>query len=295
MPKDLFDYDVFLSNAKQSQDAILAGTAEATRISQENADKNIGVFTSAASAASAAIAPYAAAGKKSLNELQNILGLNGADAQKASTARILNSPQVQQQIEQGSKAIGQSAAASGLLGSGRFLTDLQKFGQNTAVSEIDRNSQRLGGLANTGLQAATAEAQIQSNLGGNIVGQNSNAAQTAANGALANANARASLFNTQGQIDLQRQLDRYSFGAPGGFGGQPDLTGQSGGGSAFNPRNNVNASNGLSSGTAGQVGNQIFYGNGVQGQQGGTAGSILGVPDKSNPLSFGYEPPTGGA
>lgn len=276
MPKDLFDYDNFLASAQSASDAIIAGTQQATKISSDVRDLNIGVVQEAAQKASAALAPYRAAGASATGELQNLLGLNGVDAQKASTARVLSSPQVQQEIEQGSKAISASASASGLLGSGRLLTELQKFGQDRAVSEISRNQQMLTGLSQIGLGAASTEAQIQSNLGNQIVGQNLFAGETAINSALAAANSRSSLYTTQGQIDLQRQLNRYSFGG----GGAPDLMGGHGIQAkaqsqiaGFNPRANINPNNGLQNGgVTGQVGNQIFYGNGVSAPVAGTYG-----------------------
>jgi hypothetical protein len=99
---------------------------------------------------------------------------------------ILNDPNYQFQLEQGLGAIDKGAAASGMLGSGTRLMDLQKFGSGLASNFADRQFNRkmsilqmLGGLsgATTGSPAAAAgaiqaganNASAQSNYGLNSI------------------------------------------------------------------------------------------------------------------------------
>lgn len=205
----MFNYDEYLRLATQARNQIVAGAEEAANIAQSTADLNTEVINESATKAQSFLSPYAAAGRAGLGELRNLLGLNGADAQAQSTQRILNSPQVEQQLNIGRRNVESSAAARGTLGTGRFLNDLFQRGQETAVNEIARNQNLLLQLAGQGQNAALAQAGVEQNRGNQIVGQNLFAGEAKANATLAAANASAALSQQYGQVDLQRQLDRF--------------------------------------------------------------------------------------
>lgn len=228
MPKEFFNYDEYLRLSTQATNQIIAGANRASDIAVETADLNKEVINESAAAAQKFLAPFRAAGSAGLKELTNLLGLNGEQAQADSTQRILNSPQVEQQLNIGRRNVESSAAAQGTLGSGRFLNDLFQRGQETAVNEIARNQNLLLQLSGQGQNAAIAAAGIEQNRGSQIVGQNLFAGQTRANSALAIGNAQAALSQQHAQVDLQRQQDRFflqSLALGGGAPQAPNLGG----------------------------------------------------------------------
>lgn len=90
--------------------------------------------------------------------------------QRFNPNEIENDPEYQFQLDQGIGAINKGAAASGMLGSGTRLLDLQKMGQGLASGFADRQYNRrasllqmLGGFsgATTGSPAGAANALTQ--------------------------------------------------------------------------------------------------------------------------------------
>lgn len=82
---------------------------------------------------------------------------------------VTSNPEYQFQLDQGLGAINKSAAASGMLGSGNRLMDLQKYGQGLASSFADKQYgremsllQMLGGFsgATTGSPGGAASAML---------------------------------------------------------------------------------------------------------------------------------------
>jgi len=98
------------------------------------------------------------------------LGLQYGNLQRFDPNDVTGDPEYQFQLEQGMGAINKGAAASGMLGSGTRLMDLQKYGQGLASSFADRSYNRkasllqmLGGFsgATTGSPAGAANALMQ--------------------------------------------------------------------------------------------------------------------------------------
>lgn len=165
-----------------------------------------------------------------------------ADAQLRQ--QVLNDPLLQRTIDEslnyGVKGLERSASAKGALRSGRTVEELFQFGSRLSLDAINQEvdaqrQQRLAynqlkiqgllGQGQIGLGAATAQAQAILGTGQQIAGANQYAGTAGANAALAVGNIQSNLFNTLGQVNLQRQLDRYLFTAPGGLGGAPNLSG----------------------------------------------------------------------
>jgi len=98
--------------------------------------------------------PYAEAGGRSLSELMDAMGLNGAEASAGALSRFTAGPGYQFQMDQGTRAIDRSAASRGGLYSGRTGMALTEYGQGLANQEWNNRLSQLAGLAGAGQTAA---------------------------------------------------------------------------------------------------------------------------------------------
>lgn len=98
------------------------------------------------------------------------LGLQYGNLQRFDPNDVTKDPEYQFQLEQGMGAINKGAAASGMLGSGTRMMDLQKYGQGLASSFADRSYNRKASLlqmlgqfsgATTGSPSGAANALMQ--------------------------------------------------------------------------------------------------------------------------------------
>jgi hypothetical protein len=97
---------------------------------------------------------YLPAGGAAIGMQQNLLGL-GDDPAAAEEAfrRYQESTGFQGQLRAGQQAIGSSAAARGLIGSGSTAKALQAHGQQLGAQSFNNYLGQLGGVAGMGLQA----------------------------------------------------------------------------------------------------------------------------------------------
>lgn len=120
--------------------------------------------------------PYSKAGLPALAGQQDILGLNGMDAQKAAVAGISSSPMFGALAAQGEEAILQNASATGGLRGGNTQGALAQFRPQLLNQLIDQQYQRLGGMTtmganasagvgNAGMQTGTDIAQLMQQQG----------------------------------------------------------------------------------------------------------------------------------
>jgi hypothetical protein len=131
---------------------------------------------------------------------------------------------MQFQLQQGNKAIQNSAAAHGNLLSGATLKGLQNYGQQTALNNYFMPYlSQLGGQQAIGAQSGAAVAGVGSNFGNtvsSIYGGQQNAIQggadAASNAALLRGQANSTLANG---IGSGLGTLASSFMAPGAFGG----------------------------------------------------------------------------
>lgn len=110
--------------------------------------------------------PYREAGTNALSQLQALLGLSGGAETALST--LQNLPGYQFRLQQGAEALDRAQNAAGQRYSGNTLTALNRYGQDYATSELDRQVARLGGLVDTGGQATTNATNV---LGTAITGR----------------------------------------------------------------------------------------------------------------------------
>ena len=105
------------------------------------------------------------------------------------------SPGYQFRMDEGMRAVENSAAAKGMLGSGGTLKDLVRFGQGTAAADYGDQFNRTMAIAGGGQQAAQTGASLGAQYGrdsANVMGQIDNAR---ASGYVGQANAWTGAIN----------------------------------------------------------------------------------------------------
>lgn len=103
----------------------------------------------------------------SLSAQQDLLGLNGTDAQGSAISGIENSPYFSGLVKQGENAILQNASATGGLRGGNTQAALAQFRPNMLSAAIDQQYQRLGGLTSLGQNAAAGVGNAGLNMANN--------------------------------------------------------------------------------------------------------------------------------
>lgn len=118
--------------------------------------------------------PYQEAGLPALQAQQALLGLSGAEAQRAAIAGIENQPGFQEIIKQGENAMLQNASATGGLRGGNLQGALAQFRPQMLNQAIENQYARLAGMTTLGQQSAAgvgaAGMQTGANVG-NLMGQ----------------------------------------------------------------------------------------------------------------------------
>lgn len=127
----------------------------------------------------------------SLQQQQDLLGLNGADAQGRAISGIENSPYFSGLVKQGENAILQNASATGGLRGGNTQGALAQFRPQMLAAAIADQYQRLGGLTSLGQNAAA---------GVGNAGQNAANANSALLGQVGAAQAGGILGQAAGQV-----------------------------------------------------------------------------------------------
>lgn len=145
-------------------------------------------------------APYLQTGLSGLTGLGDLIGVNGADAQREGLVSIENSPVLAALLRNGEEAILQNGAATGGLRGGNLQRSLADFRADTFADQLNQQIARLAGLAGLGQGATDSVSGFGANstdnissLLGAIGGVNSNAI-------LQRGGINASLWNSAGQF-----------------------------------------------------------------------------------------------
>lgn len=144
------------------------------------------------------LAPYMQAGQGALGAQQALLGLGGADAQRAAIAQLEQSPQFQALVQQGETGILQNASATGGLRGGNTQAALAQFRPAMLSQLIQQQMASLGGLAGMGQQAAGNVAGFGQQGAQNVMGQLGAMGQAQAGSALAQGQGMANIFGGVG-------------------------------------------------------------------------------------------------
>ena len=142
--------------------------------------------------------PYADAGVGSLKAQQDMLGLNGNDAQAQAMNALQNSSQFGALAKQGEDAILQNASATGGLRGGNVQAALAQFRPALLNQLINDQYSRLGGITSIGQNAAAMAGNAGMQSANSISGllQQQGAAQAGL--ALAQGQSQANMWNTLG-------------------------------------------------------------------------------------------------
>lgn len=153
------------------------------------------------------LSPYVSAGTGALSGQQNILGLNGADAQRGAINSIENSPYFQNVARQGEDSILQNASATGGIRGGNTQGALAQFRPQLLNQLVQQQYQNLGGLTQLGQSSAAGQASAGMQSANNISGLLGQKGQAQAGGYIGAANA------TNQGINNLLQLGGAAYGA----------------------------------------------------------------------------------
>lgn len=144
------------------------------------------------------LSPFVNAGTGALTAQQNLIGLNGNDAQQTAINGIQNSAQFKALQQQGNDAILANASATGGLRGGNVQGAIGQFSPQLLAQLIQQQYGNLGGLTDVGQASAARVGAAAQQTGNNVttlLGQQGSAASGAA---LAAGRADSQLYNTIG-------------------------------------------------------------------------------------------------
>lgn len=144
--------------------------------------------------------PYRQTGGQAFDAVSALSGALGSDAQQTAYNNFNESPGQAWLREQGERSVLRNAAATGGLGSGRVLKELQREGMGLAAQDFDNYYNRLAGLADVGMRATDAQSGIDQTAAG--MENNRGVALAGINQAQGqgNLNTAENLANIQGQM-----------------------------------------------------------------------------------------------
>ena len=157
-------------------------------IQSNAADKAAAAQQAAAQQGINAYSPYTQLGASSVEQVRNLLGLGGTDAQQTAISGIQSSPEFQAMLKQGESSILANASATGGLRGGNTQAALAQYSPTLLSNLINQKIGTYTGLANSGQNAVGSVA--------NLYGQKGSA-QSGSD--LASANALTSLLSNIGK------------------------------------------------------------------------------------------------
>ena len=141
--------------------------------------------------------PFLTGGARAFDQQQALLGLLGPEQQQAAFDAFRDSPGQQFLRDRGQRALVRNASAIGGLGGGNVRSALQQQGIGFAQQDFGNFFNRLAGISDQGLSAASGLGQLGANAGSNIAGLLGTQGQARASGILGAQQAR-----TQGTENL---------------------------------------------------------------------------------------------
>ncbi len=143
--------------------------------------------------------PYVNTGLGALTGQQNLLGLNGNQAQMDAINGIKNGSQFQVLQKQGNDAILQNAAATGGLRGGNVQGALAQFSPQMLQQLIQQQYQNLGGLSTMGQNSAAMVGTAGQNSANQISNLFQQQGAATAGAYLASGKADAQMWNSMAQ------------------------------------------------------------------------------------------------
>lgn len=194
-----FIKDLFLGGAeKKAAEAQAAGITEGVDVQQGQLAQTREDF-----------ARGIEAGDVSRERLLELLGLRGAEAEQEAISGFTESPGQKFLRERQERAVLRNAAATGGLGGGNVLEELQRRAFGRSATQLGERKDRLAGLAGAGLGAVGAQAGIGAGISSNIAELLRGRGEARATGILGR---KAAIAGTLGKV-------AGAFTGTGGFGG----------------------------------------------------------------------------
>lgn len=116
------------------------------------------------------LSPYVQAGTGALAGQQNLIGLNGMQAQQDAISALQATPMYTSALQTGEESILANASATGGLRGGNTQAALAQFSPALLSSMIQNQYANLGGLTSLGQNAAAGVGNAGLSTGGNIAG-----------------------------------------------------------------------------------------------------------------------------
>lgn len=164
--------------------------------------------------------------------LADLVGINGADAQRIGMEGVQNSPLLASIMRNGEEAVLQNASATGGLRGGDTQRGLADFRADSFASELQAQMARLAGVAGIGMGATDSVANYGQQRANNIGTAYGQQGQVRAGGLLTRGGITAGMFNNAGAF-----ADQVASAVAGGAGGI------GAGGAGFNPMQFINSLN----------------------------------------------------
>lgn len=192
---DIFNNSVAEDASKQQIAGINEGVAKATG----NINQGIGALNTNYTAGLQPFLTNYSNANAGVDQLKNLLGLNGQQGTDAAMKSLEATPGYQFQLQQGNNSINAAAAANGTLASGKQLIDLSNYNQGLASTTYQNAVNNLQPFLSASQTAAGGIGSLYSGLGNATAGQYDSLANlnyTASTG-IGNANANATLAQNQ--------------------------------------------------------------------------------------------------
>lgn len=142
------------------------------------------------------LSPYVSAGSGALTGQQNLIGLNGNDAQQQAINGLQQSPQFTSALKLGENSILSNASATGGLRGGNVQGALAQFSPQLLSQMINDQYSRLGGITSMGQNSAVMQGNAGMQTGNNVTQLLGQVGQAQAGNALAQGRATAGWVNS---------------------------------------------------------------------------------------------------
>ena len=193
------------------------------------ANQGIGAQQQQFAAVQKLLSPYVNAGNGALGQQQNLVGLNGNDAQAQAIAALQASPAFTSAQKLGENRILANASATGGLRGGNVQAALAQFNPALLSSTINDQYTRLGGLSSMGQNAAAGVGNAGMTTGQSVAGLLGQIGSAQAGGALGVGRSQMQLTNglagAVGQFYGMGGFNRFGNNGNAGLGVPTDTTG----------------------------------------------------------------------
>lgn len=153
--------------------------------------------------------PYVEAGTGAVAGQQDLLGLNGPEAQAAAIEALKSSPQYETLIQQGEEALLQNASATGGLRGGNLQGALAQYRPQILSQLIESQYSKLGQVAGLGQASAAGQAAAAQQTGTSIANLLAQQGQAQAGAALAQGQAINQVTGTASNLATLKLLGAF--------------------------------------------------------------------------------------